>query len=96
MPENEGFMRLLMLFLFHRAQLDRLAEMQPEPRDIGAPGCLGGSVRERGGVVRVPPENGVAAFRRGGCLAFVQSRMVLKTNSMVVSLSSGMYSFMKR
>ena len=55
MPESGGFMRLLMLFLFHRAQLDRLAEMQPEPRVIGAPGCLGGGVREGGGIVRVPP-----------------------------------------
>ena len=39
--------------------------MQSEPRGIGAPGCLGGGIRERGGVVRVPPEDGVAAFRRG-------------------------------
>ena len=57
--------------LSHGAQLDRLAEMQPEPRGIGAPGCLGGSVRERGGIVRVPPEDGVAAFRGGGCLSSV-------------------------
>ena len=57
--------------LLHRAQLDRLAEIQPEPRGIGAPGCLGGSVRERGGIVRVPPEDGVAAFRGGGCLSSV-------------------------
>ena len=39
--------------------------MQPEPRGIGAPGRLGGSVREGSGVVRVPPEDGVAALRRG-------------------------------
>ena len=39
--------------------------MQSEPRGIGAPGCLGGGVREGGGVVRVPPENRIAAFRRG-------------------------------
>ena len=71
MPESGGFMRLLMLFLFHRAQLDRFAEMQPEPRCIGTPGCLGDSVRERGGVVRVPPEDGDAALRCSGCLAFV-------------------------
>ena len=57
--------------LLHRAQLDRLAEKQPEPRGIGTPGCLGDSVRERGGVVRGPPEDGDAAFRRGGCLSSV-------------------------
>ncbi len=57
--------------LLHRAQLDRLAEMQSEPRGIGTPGRLGGGVRERGGVVRVPPEDGVTAFRRGGCLSSV-------------------------
>ena len=167
--------------------------MQPEPRGIGVPGCLGGSVREGGGVVRVPPEAGVAALRRGDlpeavvgvgaavaqaeqgrgygkaafaavldyirtkpfgksdrilltcnrenpaalglyqsfgfcptgnededeielgytlaskkkqktrhplqrmpCFCLHQSRLVFKTNSIVVSLSSGMYSFMKR
>ena len=63
--------RRILCALLHRAQLDRLAEMQPEPRGIGAPGCLGGSVRERGGIVRVPPEDGVAAFRGGGCLSSV-------------------------
>ena len=68
MPASEGFYAIV---LFHRAQLDRLAEMQPEPRGIGAPGRLGGSVRERGGVVRVPPEDGDAAFCRGGCLSSV-------------------------
>ena len=63
--------RRILCALLHRAQLDRLAEMQPEPRGIGTPGCLGGSVRERGGIVRVPPEDGVAALCRGGCLSSV-------------------------
>ena len=68
MPASEGFYAIV---LFHRTQFDCLAEMQPEPRGIGAPGCLDGGIRERGGVVRVPPEDGVAAFRGGGCLSSV-------------------------
>ena len=59
------------IVLFHRTQFDCLAEMQSEPRGIGAPGCLDGGIRERGGIVRVPPEDGVTAFRHGGCLSSV-------------------------